>query len=345
MKILICGLGSIGQRHARLLRQVGGKGLQLSCFRARGLDLVISDRLTADKGVSPEKLYGLTRFDDLALALADRPDAVFVTNPISMHVETALAAARAGAHVFVEKPLGHSRKNLIELRQALAERSLVGMVGYQLRFHPAIQIIKDELENGAIGRLVSAEFHFGEWLPGMHPYEDYRESHAARQDQGGGVILCLSHEIDIAMWLVGRPNRVYCVGGHLSNLELDGVEDTAVITMSCDVEGRTIPVTVGLDFLQKPPRRFLHLVGESGVIHWDYYDNLVIVEEAAGGLKRIHEFPGFARNAMFEAEIRNFLDAIQGRGNVRIAIEDGIAATEVCLAARDSMNSGRAIDL
>src|SRR3990172_1034433 len=138
---------------------------------------------------------------------------VFVTNPISMHIDTAIEAAKAGCNIFIEKPLSQNEQRVEELQQLVTEKGINCMVGYQLRYHPAYQHIKSMLQSRAIGKLVSADLHFGEWLPGMHPYEDYRESHAARSDQGGGVILCLSHEIDIAHWLFGKPEKIYAVGG------------------------------------------------------------------------------------------------------------------------------------
>lgn len=342
MKFLVCGLGSIGQRHVRMLRRVLGDGAEIACWRSRGLDVVIDDRLQATFGRSPEEHYGLRRHDSLKAALAERPDAVFVANPISMHVETALAAARSGCHVFVEKPLGAALDGADELLDAVAAKGLVAAVGYQLRFHPALAAIREELRNGAIGRVAAAQIHFGEWLPGMHPYEDYRESHAARADQGGGVILCLSHEIDYACWLFGVPRRVHCVGGHLSDLELRGVEDTAQIVLECEVDGRIAPVAVHLDFLQRPPRRFCHIVGERGQIHWDYYENVVRIHEAGAPAREL-AFPGFERNDMFLAQADNFIAGLRGAAAPRCPLEEGLATLKVCLAARRAMAEGRPV--
>ena len=104
------------------------------------------------------------------------------------------------------------------------------------------------LTNATLGKIISADLHFGEYLPDMHSYEDYRESHASRSEQGGGVILCLSHMVDIAYWLFGLPVSVYAKGGHLSSLEID-VEDTADIILGCINSGRDFPVHIHLDFL------------------------------------------------------------------------------------------------
>jgi predicted dehydrogenase len=340
MKFLICGLGSIGQRHVRIIRRVLGDDADIAAYRSRRLDLVISDRLEATFDIKPEEHYGLQTFHDFAEALSWKPDAVFVTNPISLHLPTALAAARAGCHLFIEKPLSHDTEHIAELAQVAKEKQLVCMVGYQLRYHPAYLKIRQLLESNAIGRLTSADLHFGEWLPGMHPYEDYRESHAARKDQGGGVILCLSHEIDIASWLFGKPLTVYAVGGHLSDLEMD-VEDTVDMILSCTSGGREFPVHVHLDFLEKPARRYAHIAGEKGSILFDYPTSQCEIRRLPGGDTETFAFGGFQRNDMFFHEVSDFIESINRQCQPPIPLEDGITTLSICLAAKRSLASGR----
>jgi predicted dehydrogenase len=335
-KFLICGLGSIGQRHVRMIESVTNKTAQIACYRARKLDIVISDKLEATMGKKPEEFYGLTTFDSMEKALAWKPDAVFVTNPISMHIATALAAAKAGAHIFIEKPLDCDAKHVPELMQLVKEKKLTCMVGYQLRYHPAYIKIKELLKNGTLGKLASANLHFGEWLPGMHPYEDYRESHAARSDQGGGVILCLSHEIDMAYWLFGKPSRVYATGGHLSDLEID-VEDTADIVLSCNHSGREFPVHVHLDFLQKPARRFIHIVGEKGWLLFDYRTNRMEINMLDAAAQEITLYDTFQRNDMFLGEVADFIDSAAKGETPPISLADGAMVLEICLAAKRSL--------
>lgn len=339
MKFLICGLGSIGQRHVRMIQSVTGGTAEIAAFRSRKLDIVISDKLEASHGESPETHYGLTRFDTMEAALAWGPDAVFVTNPISMHIDTALTAAKAGCHVFVEKPLDSSTARAGELAAVLADKGLTCMVGYQMRYHPGYQHIKRLLEEGGLGTLISADLHFGEWLPGMHPYEDYRESHAARSDQGGGVILCLSHEVDIAYWLFGKPASVFASGGHLSDLEMD-VEDTADVVLSVPQTAGNVAVHIHLDFLQKPPRRYIQIVGDKGSLVFDYRTselrlNLIAAEPA------VTTFSDFQRNDMFLSEVRDFIDCASRGRPAPIPFEEGLKVLEICLAAKRSLANGQ----
>jgi len=276
LKILIAGLGSIGQRHARNLRTLLGDDLELLAYRVRRASRVIDLDLTARPG-DPEAEYGIRSFDDLDEALAEQPDAAFVTNPSAFHVPVALAAARAGCHLFVEKPLSHSQAGVEELTRAVEERALVCLVGYQLRFHPGFRLLAELVSDGAVGTVLAAHFEFGEHLPGWHPWEDYHEAGAGRADQGGGVVLAQIHDLDLAYALFGVPRRVFAVGGKRSSLEID-VEDTIDILLDC--EG--IAVHLHQDVLQKPPTRRYEVVGEDGKIVWDYYAQSVVRSRADG---------------------------------------------------------------
>jgi len=340
MKFLICGLGSIGQRHVRMIQSVTDGTAEIAAYRSRKLDIVISDKLEASYGESPEAHYGLTRFDSMEEALAWGPDAVFVTNPISMHMETALTAAKAGCHVFVEKPLDSSTALAAELAAALSVGGLTCMVGYQMRYHPGYQQIKKLLDERVLGRLISADLHFGEWLPGMHPYEDYRESHAARSDQGGGVILCLSHEVDVAYWLFGKPASVFASGGHLSDLEMD-VEDTADVTLSVPQASGNLAVHIHLDFLQKPARRYIHIVGDKGSLVFDYRTSEMRLNLIDADGPSVTTFSDFQRNDMFLSEVRDFIASASERRPAPIPFGEGLQVLEICLAAKRSLISGQ----
>ncbi len=338
-KFLICGLGSIGQRHVRMIQAVTQGKAEIAAYRTRKLSVIISDKLEAKFDIRPEDHYGLKTFDSLPAALEWKPDMVFVTNPISMHLETALAAAEAGCHVFIEKPIDSSPELLPRLQRAIRENRLSCMIGYQLRYHPGYQRIKNLLETRALGQLISADLHFGEWLPGMHPYEDYRESHAARCDQGGGVVLCLSHEIDIAYWLFGKPSRIVAMGGHLSNLEMD-TEDTADVLLSCRQGEKDLPVHIHLDFLQKPMRRYIHIAGEKGSLTFDYPSNRMQLN-LLGAEPEITLYDGFQRNDMFLGEVRDFIASATNGTPPPISLDDGAAVLEICLAIKRSMSSGK----
>ena len=230
MKILIAGLGAIGQRHLRNIRTVMGPEVEILAYRVRGNPDVLTDTLKIETGSDLETKYNLQVFHDLDQALALKPQAVFVCNPSSLHIPIALKAARAGCHLFIEKPLSHNYEHIDELMALAKSQNIQVVVGYQMRYHPCLLRLRSLLQQQTIGRVLSVRVEVGEYLPGWHTYEDYRNTYGSRQDLGGGAILSQIHEIDYLYWLFGLPRRVFALGGHLSNLEID-VEDTVEILM------------------------------------------------------------------------------------------------------------------
>ena len=106
MKVLFTGLGSIGQRHLRNLRHIMGNSIEVIAYRVKRQVPVLDDSFQIIGEVdSIAKKYNVGEFNDLEKALAEKPKIAFITNPSSMHVDTAIKAAEAGCHLFIEKPL------------------------------------------------------------------------------------------------------------------------------------------------------------------------------------------------------------------------------------------------
>jgi predicted dehydrogenase len=341
LKVLFAGLGSIGQRHVRNLRALLGDQVEILAYRQRGSGPVLNPDMTVRPGADLETTYGIRSFDRLEDALEERPTAVFVTNPNVLHVSVALAAARAGCHLFVEKPVSHSLDGVDELIEVVERQGLIALVAYQFRFHPALQLLKSLIDEDRLGRLAAAHIVNGEYIPGWHPYEDYRETHAARREMGGGCLKIQTHELDYALWLFGMPRRVFAVGGHLSRLELD-VEDSVSLLLECERDGRPLPVQVHLDYLQRPPQRICEVVGDSGRARYDYYANVVEFHETETGNSSTDRFDGFDRNQMFVAELSHFLACLRGEDQPRIDLREGTRSLTIALAAEASLRSGQA---
>jgi len=319
MKVLIAGLGSIGRRHLRNLRKVGIQ--DVIAYRVRGNDIPEMDE------------YPLPVYDSLTTALAQKPDIVFVTNPTSLHLEVALAAARQGCHLFIEKPLSHTLKSVDELIDIVTTHGSVAMVGCNFRFHPALQQIQRLLVAGSLGRVITARGHAGEFLPGWHPSEDWRLGYSARKELGGGVILTLIHELDYAYWLFGPVRKVFAQAGGWGGLGLD-VEDTAEILLEHRSQSR---VSVHLNYVQRPPTRTLEIIAERGTIQWDYQAGMVKWYDSETARWEIWTEPStFDRNTMFLDEVTHFIDCVAGRSTPLIPLTEAKAVLEIALAAKQS---------
>ncbi|MDW8227736.1 MAG: Gfo/Idh/MocA family oxidoreductase [Anaerolineales bacterium] len=344
MKFLIVGLGGIGQRHLRNLLTVLGEQAEIRAVSPRTDLPVLTDKLTVEQGITLQEKYGLHIYPDLDSGLGWHPDAVFICTPSSMHVPQAIQAARAGAHLFIEKPLSHTLDSIEELVAEIEKRHLVAVVGYQMRFHPGLQRLRALLQEGKVGRLLAVHAEIGEYLPGWHPYEDYRKMYASQRALGGGVILSQIHEMDYLYWLFGLPRRLFALGGQFSRLEVD-VEDTADILLEFQVEGRPLPVSLHEDYLQRPPSRSCKVVGDAGKIILDFPTASLTFYDAEGQEAEKTVFSDFQRNQMFLAEIRHFWQALHGQPHDLVSLRDGIQSLRMALAAKESLETGSVIYL
>jgi len=311
MKILFTGLGSIGQRHLRNLLALKRDDFEILAFRVMRKSPILNADMTVRANGDVDDVYGVRSFDRLESALQEKPAAVFVTNPNPMHLPVALAAARQGCHLFIEKPIAETLEGVDDLIALVEQKHLFALVGYQFRFHPGLRMIKSALDDGRIGRLIGAHIVNGEYLPAWHPYEDYRNTHPAKRELGGGCLNIQTHELDYAVWFFGMPVSVYAIGGHLSSLEVD-VEDSVSILMECSTDGRSFPVHTHLDYLQQPPQRVCEIYGDRGKLRFDYYANVLELHDTCTGELQVHRFDDFERNQMFVDEVKHFMACMRG---------------------------------
>jgi predicted dehydrogenase len=344
VKALFIGLGGIGQRHLRNLWAATNGNLDVIAYRIRRRTDVLTGQLTIDPGKNLETMYGLRVFDDLTKALAEHPDVAFICNPTSLHIPVALQAARAGCHLFLEKPVSDSMAGLDELLRVVDQKHLVTLVGYQLRFHPLMRRLRTLVAENAIGRIIAARVDVGEDLRRWHPYEDYREMYASRRDLGGGVILSQIHELDYLFSLLGLPETIYTVGGHLSDLEVD-VEDVASILMQFRVAGRRVPVHVHEDYIQFPPSRSCQLIGSSGKILLDLRGLSLTHWDADGQIRESKTLDNFDRNQLFVDQTTHFLACLTGAEKPMVSLHDGIQSLRMALAAKESLATGGVVTL
>ncbi|RPI32359.1 MAG: gfo/Idh/MocA family oxidoreductase [Chloroflexota bacterium] len=333
MKFLLAGLGSVGRRHLRNLAALGESDILL--YRTHHSTLPDSD------------LAGYPVETDLRAALAQRPEAVIIANPTAMHLDVAIPAARAGCHLLLEKPVSHTLDRVDALAAAARQTNAQILVGFQYRFHAGLAVVRRLLSEGAIGRPVSARAHYGEYLPGWHPWEDYRQSYSARSQLGGGVTLTLSHPLDYLRWLFGEVDCLWSLGGQLSGLDLD-VDDVAEVGMQFS---SGMIASVHLDYIQRPTTRSLEVIGEQGTLRWDDIDGTARLYRAPATPQEKREWevypppPGFDRNDMFLAEMRHFISVVNGESAPACTLEDGLRALQLSLAARESYTSGQRVTL
>lgn len=330
MKALVLGCGSIGFRHIGHLRQLG-----LSDLEAVDPDPAARDRV--------RKRYGIRTHEQAETALERRPEIVLVCTPAATHVPLTRQALEAGAHVFVEKPLSISLEGTEALLQAAEASGRVVQVGYNLRYHPAVRAAKRLVEEGRLGKVLLAHAEFGLYLERWWPGRDYRASYMARAEESGGLLLDVSHEIDLLLWLLGPVQEVTGVTAKLSGLEIPGVDAIkAVMTMA----GGCL-ASLHIDCLQPVYTRSFTLIGEGTGLKWDCpygradtLGRLVMCGRDSARYTRVR-VEGRAQDLYVE-ELRDFLRSVENGTPPEAGLAQGIEVLRAAAAIEKAARVGAA---
>lgn len=322
MKILVVGTGSIGKRHIGNLLQLGA---QVQAFSYRPEAQTLDPRVT--------------RVPDLAAALASDIDAVVVANRTDQHMDVALQAARAGKHLFLEKPLAVSLDHSDELMRLVREHGLVVEAGFMLRFHPNLRWIQQHLQGGELGEVMHLRASVGQWLPDWRPGTDHRQGYGAFRATGGGVIFDLIHELDLVHWLVGPVVDVTAMTRTVACLE---IETEAIAQIGLRMASGVL-AQVHLDYVRPGYGRDMEVVGRRGVLIWDYVKGTVWLERVGAPPSVVHQVPdGFERNTMFCQHMTHFLQRIAQPTLPAVSpLPDAIDVLRLALASHVSSDQRR----
>jgi len=221
-RALVIGYGSIGKRHARILREMG-------------LSVYIFSRSSFSK----EK-----RFHSLEAALTEtNPEYVVIANETSGHYSTLKTVLSFKVpKILVEKPLFTSPETLLG-----SPKSQV-YIGYNLRFHPLLQYLYSEIKEQTV---LSTQVYVGQYLPDWRPNQDYGQSYSVSSALGGGVLRDLSHELDYLNWLLGPWQALTALGGHYSSLAGDS-DDVFCLLLKME---RCPAVVLQMNYLDRTGRR------------------------------------------------------------------------------------------
>lgn len=317
LRALVLGFGSIGQRHTRNLRAAGVT------------EITVFDPAETRIGEARE-VFGIEGSTDLSSSWKLRPDVVFVTSPTAHHVVHAMEAAERGCHVFVEKPMSHTNSGLAELAQAVEARSLVSMVGCNMRFHPGPETVKRLLDGGAIGTVQAGRVYTGSYLPAWRPGQDHRGSYSASLESGGAILDCI-HEIDLTLWYLGPGRLAFAAVRPATSI---GVEADGLAELIIDHDSGPL-TSVHLNFIERDYRRGCVFVGDRGTVAWEFSEKAVTVFGADGQVReRFLEPAGWQVNRMYEAELAHFLGAVV-RGEPAVnPVREAVRTTELALEAR-----------
>ncbi|MBK6008033.1 Gfo/Idh/MocA family oxidoreductase [Ramlibacter ginsenosidimutans] len=312
MKALVIGLGSMGRRRVRCLRQLGADSIE--GFDAR-----------ADRRAQAAQEYGIAVREQLAGEDLRAFDVVVISTPPDAH-HTAIAwAIAAGKPCFVEASV--IRDPLPALAEQAKARGVLVAPSCTLRFHSAIREITQIVHSRRYGKVCNFSYHCGQYLPDWHPWEKVSDYYVSNPLTGGAreiVPFELTWMVDAFGWpqqVQGTKMRTADVGAPIDDtyaalLRFDGFVGTLVV----DVVARQAVRKLTLNF-------------ERASLSWDWDSGVVRVWEAEPGrLVELHQpktvaHAGYHQNigeAMYVAEIAAFLAAAQGRGAFPHSLQDDI---------------------
>lgn len=287
MKILFCGLGSIGKKHAALLQR-HFPGYDLFALRTyQGQE---------KNDLNIQELRSWSEVDLHTFGVA------FITNPTSLHLQYALECASRKMNLFIEKPVDQSLSGLEDLLSLVDRHRLTTYVAYPLRFHPVTRELKSILHHQHFlhSRAVCASY-----LPSWRPNQDHKKSYSSHQKQGGGVLLDLSHDIDLIAYLYGEILEIEGFAGRQSTVTVDS-EDYADLLITHPL-GKT---NLHLDYFCIEPRREIEITTQSSFIKADLIHNTLQIND--GKESQLKKFP-FEREDMYRDQLSYFFRNIENR--------------------------------
>jgi len=287
-------------------------------------------------------------YDDLEKLLANpEVDIVSVCTPNDQHARDAIAIARAGKHILIEKPPATDLDSLRAMGDAVRRAGVKTLVGFVLRWNPLLQTAKALVDDGALGRIVMAQVDYWHHIgrdAGLPMYH-----WLVQKEHSGGIFLAGgSHAVDAARWLVGE--EVIEVFGYASGPSGDydypptvvgllrfagrGGRAGAIARVSACVEAN-IPYVFNLD-----------LLGEDGSLRGNrLWSRKLPGQTGWAEIPTIMPDSGDVSHHPFQGEIDHFLQCIATGVESPLNLEDGIKTAEVCLAVEQSAATGQPVRL
>ncbi len=324
-KILLIGQGSIGKRHLNNLFSIGQNDITVFDVNKTSLDEAI------------KKFPNIKISSGLESSLAEAPDIVFICSPTSFHAEHITLAAKAGAHIFIEKPLCSSvkKKDIDEIESLIKSSGKKFYIGFNNRFEPGIRKLKELIDKKTIGDIyffkAEVGFFLGYWRKGT----DYTKSYSSSKNKGGGAIFDWSHELDYLSWIFGKPEQVSCLSKNAGTKLVADIDDFTSVMM--DYKNNVAGVLT-LDCLQKTYSRTCKVVGENGSILFDFkkkkIDWIIVKDEKE--TTNTFEYRDFDYNETYISEIKEFIDSISENRDIGPNLDVALSVQRVIKSCLDS---------
>jgi len=326
-QILVVGCGSIGERHVRCLQKTGRAQVVVCESRSSVLEKVRQDY----------QVEGFTSFDE---ALHSRRfQGVLICTPAHTHIPLSLVALKSGAGLLIEKPLSTSLEGIDEFQREVEKTKSYVAIAYVYHFMPAFVAVRQYLQMGTLGKPLQVSVVAGQHFPTFRPA--YREIYYTRHETGGGAIQdALTHLINVIEWLVGPTSRIACEARHQA---LEGVE--VEDTVSATARNGDALVTYSLNQFQVPNEMTFHIHCEGGSIMIEVHAQRWGTFLKGTSNWEFQAAPVAHRDDLYTAQVRAFLDGLEGKPNSLCTLDQAVQTLRVNLAALESARTGQAITI
>lgn len=235
--ILIVGLGSIAIKHIAALKKIN-QNILLFALRSK---------------INAEIIEGVTNIYALS-ELISTPKFAIISNPTNAHYNTIETLINLKIPLFIEKPPLHSLINSENLLEQLNDNNIITYVACNLRFHPCIHFLKNNIESNK--QIINEiNIYCGSYLPNWRTNNNYKTIYSANKEMGGGVHLDLFHEIDYAIWLFGKPQIVNSVQTSKSSLEINATDYANYI-----LQYPKFNISIVLNYFRIQPKRTIEIL-------------------------------------------------------------------------------------
>jgi predicted dehydrogenase len=321
-KLLVVGVGSIGERHLR-------------CFVATGRVEAVFVEINPSLRQTVSERYGVPGFASLDEALATQPTLAVIAVPAHLHLSIATQLAEHGLHLLIEKPLSTTTTNIDRLQQLVRDRQLIVGVAYVYRSHPLLTAMRNRITSGDFGRPVELIAVSGQHFPTYRPA--YREIYYRDRATGGGAIQdALTHVLNAGEWLLGPISRLVADAAHQV---LDGVEVEDTVHLLA--RHGNVLASYSLNQHQAPNELTLTVVCERGTLRFESHAHRLRTMTAAGGEWHDETIQPLERDTLFVRQANQFLTAIEKHSAPACPLDEGLQTLRVNLAALASVDGGR----
>ncbi len=316
--VFVVGQGSIGKRHIQNLMLLKQKVYVFSYRKSMFHNY--------------EHLKNVIYVDSIEEGI-DKSDALVICNRTDQHIDIAIKAAKSKKHILVEKPISNNLSKVNDFKKIVHQNRLIFNSGFMLRYHPNLLFIKELVSNKYIGDIYYVNAQVGQYLPDWRPQSNYKNNYGAKKKWGGGVTLDLIHEIDLIHWFFGEAE---CVSGLLGYTPKLGIETETISSINLKLKSNIV-CNIELDYVSPILRRKMEIVGEKGIINWDFIEGSVTFSDKEVNKKIIHKVDdGFQRNDMFLDEIKDFLNSIEYSIYQEDSLDSSIIALKTAICALES---------